>query len=66
MKVSFIPGLTKLDMLKLEHNRIDMIQDNVFHDLTLLNSLNIEHNSIANISENAFAGLESEHLHIFD
>lgn len=45
-------------MLKLEHNRIETIQDNVFSDLTLLNSLNVEHNKIVNISNKAFAGLE--------
>ena len=58
------PGLFKLDLLRLEHNRIKTIQDNVFHDLKRLNSLNIEHNLIFNISDNAFAGLEGEILSI--
>lgn len=55
-----ITGLTKLDMLKLEHNQIKIIQANVFSDLKVLNSLNIEHNLITNISDRAFAGLESK------
>ena len=57
----FLSGLHKLDMLKLEHNLINMIQDNVFKDLSQLTSLNIEHNKIANVSDNAFVGLESEY-----
>lgn len=48
-------------MLKLEHNNINEIQDNVFHDLKHLNSLNIEFNRISKISDKAFAGLECEY-----
>ena len=47
-------------MLKLEHNKIDMIQGNVFRDLVVLNSLNMAYNEIANISDKAFVGLEGE------
>ncbi|KAB7496978.1 Leucine-rich repeats and immunoglobulin-like domains protein 2 [Armadillidium nasatum] len=57
--IVYSKGLHKLDMLKLEHNEIDSIQDNVFSDLTMLNSLNIEHNKITNISDKAFSGLEN-------
>ncbi|XP_036395741.1 leucine-rich repeat-containing protein 3B-like [Megalops cyprinoides] len=46
-------------LLRLDHNQVTTIPDQVFKELRMLRELNLSHNAIRTLGENAFRGVES-------
>ncbi len=54
-----IPGITALEELRLDDNKLTTLTENIFHGLTHLMLLELTHNELATLPENIFHGLTS-------